>query len=131
MLLTYVLGAYSREETAQMDHRPLSYVEINILLALAKADMHGYAIMQDAAERTGGVVRLEPGNLYRALQRMERNGWVSKAARRPDPEVHGERRRHYTLNEAGRAVAAAETARMESLVRTARQRAIDEPGSAR
>jgi DNA-binding PadR family transcriptional regulator len=101
----------------------LTYVEFNILLALAKSDMHGYAIMQDAAERTDGAVKLEPGNLYRALQRMQRNGWVEPAERKPGDEA-GERRRFYRLTESGRQVAAQETARMEALVQTAHRRSI-------
>lgn len=104
---------------------PLSYVEFNILLALAKADMHGYAIMGDAAERTAGAVTLEPGNLYRALQRLQRKGWVEKAEREAAGDSGGERRRYYRLTDAGRAAAQEETARMDALVRTARSRAID------
>ena len=107
-----------------MGQSPLSYVEFNILLALARDDMHGYAIMRDARERTGGAVRLEPGNLYRALQRMESNGWVARADRRADPALDGERRRYYAMTDLGREVAAAETARMEALVKTARSRDI-------
>jgi len=102
----------------------LTYVEFNILLALAKRDMHGYAIMQDAADRTDGTVRLEPGNLYRALQRMQKNGWVAPAERKAGEETGGERRRFYRLTDEGRGVAAAETARMEALVQTARHRSI-------
>jgi DNA-binding PadR family transcriptional regulator len=103
---------------------PLSYVEFNILLALAKHDMHGYAIMGDAAQRTDGAVHLEPGNLYRALQRMQRNGWVAPAERKAADEAGGERRRFYCLTDLGREVAGAETARMEALVETARRRSI-------
>jgi len=103
---------------------PLSYVEFNILLALAKGDMHGYAIMGDAAERTAGAVTLEPGNLYRALQRLRRKGWVEKAERSAAEDAGGDRRRYYRLTESGRAAAAEETARMDALVQTARSRSI-------
>ena len=104
---------------------PLSYVEFNILLALAKSDMHGYAIMGDTTERTAGAVKLEPGNLYRALQRLQRKGWVAKAEREAAADADGERRRYYRLTDTGRAAAVEETARMDALVRTARSRSID------
>lgn len=103
---------------------PLSYVEFNILLALARSDMHGYGIMKDAEERTSGAVSLEPGNLYRALRRMEAAGWVARSDRRPDPDQAGARRTYYTLTRLGREVAAAETERMAALVETARSRRI-------
>ena len=105
-------------------HVPLSYVQFNILIALGKSDMHGYAIMQDAEERTSGAVTLEPGNLYRALQRMEANGWVARADRRADPERGGARRRYYTITTLGREVAAHETHRMADLVAAARRRRL-------
>ena len=48
----------------------LPSVTFHILMALAAGDRHGYAIIQDVAERTGGGIRLGAGTLYRSLQRM-------------------------------------------------------------
>ena len=56
---------------------PLRPVEFHVLLALADEERHGYAIMQETAQRTGGALRLDPGTLYRALGRMARAGLVA------------------------------------------------------
>ena len=49
---------------------PLAPVWFEILLALAAGDLHGYAVMQEVARRSGGAVTLHPGSLYRALARL-------------------------------------------------------------
>ena len=43
---------------------PLSPQAFHILVALADRDQHGYGIMLDVAERTGGKLRLSAGTLY-------------------------------------------------------------------
>jgi DNA-binding PadR family transcriptional regulator len=96
-------------------------VELEVLLALADEEKHGYAIMQEAAERTGGALRLDPGTLYRALERMRKAGLVAESARRPDPAADDERRRYYRITPLGRRAARAEMERMEALVRAARR----------
>jgi DNA-binding PadR family transcriptional regulator len=96
-------------------------VELEVLLALADEERHGYAIMQEAAERTGGALRLDPGTLYRALGRMRKAGLVAESARRPDPAADDERRRYYRITALGRRAARAEMERLEDLVRAARR----------
>jgi DNA-binding PadR family transcriptional regulator len=101
---------------------PLRPVEFHILLALAEGDLHGYAIRQEAAQRSGGEVLLEPGTLYRALRRLLEAGLV--AERRPDGADTDERRRTYRLTDLGRRAAAAEAERMAELVTAARRRRL-------
>jgi DNA-binding PadR family transcriptional regulator len=107
--------------------QPLSYVEFHILLALAEEARHGYGIMLDTGERTGGSVTLEPGNLYRALKRMRARGLVDRAEQPAAAEGDDERRRYYRITDVGRRVAAAETQRMAELVEVARARRIVDP----
>ncbi len=95
---------------------PLQPAAFHILVALSDGDRHGYAIMQDAAERTGGSVRLHPGTLYTTIRRLLEQGLIEELDERPDPEEDDERRRYYRLTKLGRAVARAETARLERLV---------------
>src|SRR5262245_29695713 len=99
-------------------------VELEVLLSLADEERHGYAIMRETAERTGGALRLDPGTLYRALERMRRAGLVAESARRPDPAADDERRRYYRITALGRKAARAEVRRLEELVRTARRSRI-------
>ncbi len=109
---------------------PLSWVEFHILVALAPEPLHGYGIMQDTEARTGGSVTLEPGNLYRALQRMRKRGLVERTERGPGSEREDERRRYYRVTALGRRVAAAETRRMASLVQMATDRSLADPEGA-
>jgi DNA-binding PadR family transcriptional regulator len=96
-------------------------VELEILVSLADDERHGYAIMRETAERTAGALRLDPGTLYRALERMRRAGLVAESARRRDPAADDERRRYYRITALGRRAARAEMERLESLVRAARR----------
>src|SRR3954469_22961093 len=98
----------------------LRSIEFHVLLALAGEDRHGYAILQEVAQLTGGELRLEPGTLYRALHRMLKDGWVAESGRRPAADVDDERRRYYRLTPLGRRVASAEAERLSRLVTVAR-----------
>ena len=95
-------------------------VEFHILLTLAGEERHGYAILHEVAELTGGELEIEPGTLYRALHRMLRDGWVIESTRRPAADLDDERRRYYRITPAGRRVASAEAARLWRLVTVAR-----------
>ena len=92
----------------------------HILLALAAGDLHGYAIIQEVAVRTGGELKLSAGTLYRSIQRMLEQGLILETAQRPAPEEDDERRRYYRITPFGRQVARAETARLQRLLTLAR-----------
>ena len=95
---------------------PLKKDAFHILVALADGDRHGYSVMREVAERTGGKVRLSPSGLYGAIKRLLEDGLIEELAERPDPENDDERRRYYRLTKRGRQVAAAEVRRLESLL---------------
>jgi DNA-binding PadR family transcriptional regulator len=99
---------------------PLQSATFHILLALADADRHGYAIIQEVASRTSGDVRLSAGTLYRSVQRMLEQGLIEELRVRPAPELDDERRRYYRITPFGKAVARAETQRLAELLRLAR-----------
>ena len=102
------------------DLLPLPPVTFHILVALAEEDRHGYAIMQDVAQRTGGALKLGAGTLYRSVQRMLEQGLISEVSSRPAPEMDDERRRYYRITAFGTAVARAEAQRLMDLVKLAR-----------
>jgi DNA-binding PadR family transcriptional regulator len=104
------------------DFLPLTPVALNVLLALADGERHGYGIMLEVRERTGGRVRLGPGTLYGAIKRLKESGMIEESGERPDPEADDERRRYYRLTGFGGAVLAAEVERLDSLVRAARRK---------
>ncbi len=103
---------------------PLSAVVFEILLALAGSDLHGYDIMREVEQRSGGGVTLHPGTLYRALHRLLNDRLVEELDDRPDPALDDERRRYYRLTKVGHAVASAEARRLASQVHVARARRL-------
>lgn len=100
---------------------PMKPVAFQVLLSLADGERHGYGITQDIAARTSARMRIEPGNLYRSLKAMLDDGLIEESERRPAPDLDDQRRRYYRITAAGRKVAVAETARLEAVVRDARQ----------
>jgi DNA-binding PadR family transcriptional regulator len=103
---------------------PLKPVELEILLALADQERHGYGLVQYIAERTGDVVRLEPGNLYRVIKRLLDDRLVQESARRGTPTSGTERRRYYRLTPLGARVANAELRRLRSVLASDAARVI-------
>ncbi len=103
---------------------PLSPPVYHILLALAEHPCHGYAIMKEVEERSGGRVRLSTGTLYAAIKRLLNGDLISETDERPDPDDHDSRRRYYILTPFGRQVARAETHRMYELVGLAESRQL-------
>ena len=108
---------------------PLQPATFHILLAVADEDRHGYAIIQDVADRTGGALRLSAGTLYRSIQRMLEQGLIVEPRERPAPEDDDERRRYYRITPLGASVAKAEARRLSDLVKMARARGFA-PGKA-
>jgi DNA-binding PadR family transcriptional regulator len=119
--------AYSRADVDAL--LPLPLATFHILIALVQEDRHGYALMRDVSERTGGDLRLSAGTLYRSVQRMLEQGLITETSERPAPELDDERRRYYRITPFGAAVARAETQRMANLVRMARVEGLS-PGRA-
>jgi DNA-binding PadR family transcriptional regulator len=104
------------------DLLPLTPAALNVLLALADGERHGYGIMLEVRERTGGRVRLGPGTLYGAIKRLKEGGMIEESGGRSDGEADDERRRYYRLTGFGSEVLAAEVERLDSLVRAARRK---------
>jgi DNA-binding PadR family transcriptional regulator len=103
---------------------PLKSVVFHVLLSLVDGERHGYAIVQDIAQRTSAHLQIEPGNLYRTLRFMLDEQLIEESDRRPAPEADDERRRYYRITRFGRRVASAEAARLAALVADARARKL-------
>jgi DNA-binding PadR family transcriptional regulator len=99
---------------------PLKPNWFHILLSLAEGEQHGYGIMQEVLDRTEGKVRLWPATLYGSLKRLIEADLIEESEERPAPELDDARRRYYRLTRLGRRVLAAESARLEDLVRVIR-----------
>ncbi|MGN9909766.1 PadR family transcriptional regulator [Phytohabitans sp. LJ34] len=90
-----------------------------ILTALADGPRHGYGILQEVETVSKGRVRLLPGTLYTALDRLAAEGLV---AHERDERVDGRLRRYYRLTADGLAALDAEAARLQQLATAARTR---------
>jgi DNA-binding PadR family transcriptional regulator len=96
----------------------------HILLSLADRRLHGSAIMEEVLERTEGDLKLWPGMLYGSLAELAELGWIREAEAPPDAPTEGGRRRFWSITAAGRRALRAEVERLDSYVRTARQKRV-------
>ena len=103
---------------------PLTVPVFHILLALSDRDLHGYAVIQDIRERTGGEVDLTASTLYAAIKRMLDGRLIEELDTRPGPEDDDPRRRYYKLTLLGREAARAEAVRIEALAAAARAKGL-------
>ena len=113
-----------KPELLPADELPLTPAVFSILLALADGEKHGYAIMQEVREDTGGAIRLGPGTLYGSLDRLEKARLVEESDERPAAKDVDERRRYYRLTDFGRRVLQAEVARLKQSVAIARRKKV-------
>lgn len=79
-----------------------------ILLSLC-TPRHGYGIMQQTEQLSGGRVRLAAGTLYGALTALCDKGWI-------EPLAADGRKKEYRLTETGRTVLKRELNRLRQLV---------------
>lgn len=101
-----------------MTSRTFSPQVFQILLSLADRQLHGYAIVQDIADRTNGEMQLTASTLYAALKRLLDDGLIEELSERP--ELDDSRRRYYRLTAAGRVAGKAEALRLDLLAGMAR-----------
>jgi DNA-binding PadR family transcriptional regulator len=99
---------------------PLKPQWFHILLSLAGEEQHGYGIMREVLQRTGGKVRLWPATLYGSIKRLIEAGLIEESDERPAPELDDARRRYYRLTALGKRALDAECERLQELVRTIR-----------
>jgi DNA-binding PadR family transcriptional regulator len=103
---------------------PLPSSAFQILLSLAGQDLHGYGIMRQVEEQTGGRMRLGPGTLYSSIQALLEEKLIEEVEPREDERPGNQRRRYYRLTLAGRKLAWFEAERLADLLRVARARKI-------
>ena len=74
-------------------------LEMLVLRTLSVQSLHGYAIAQHIAKLSDGVLQVEQGSLYPALERLLNKGLVTaKWAESPTKR----QARYYTITRAGR-----------------------------
>jgi DNA-binding PadR family transcriptional regulator len=83
-----------------MNFKP-SPAMINILIALADGEKHGFAITLRIEDFTNGEVKIGPGTLFGSLKRLLDAGMLEQSSERIDPDLDDQRRRYYRLTGLG------------------------------
>ena len=94
-----------------MVKRAMQEATFLILTALAAGAQHGYGIILDVKEISGGRVRLRAGTLYTALDRLRADELIVVDR---EEIVDNRLRRYYRLTPKGSALLAAEAARLRA-----------------
>jgi len=111
-------------QTEPGEMAPLTPAVFHVLLALADSERHGYAIMQEVAESTGGRTKMGPGTLYGTIKRLLEARMIEESDERPDPELDDERRRYYRLTALGQRAVRAEALRYAEMAEVARRKQL-------
>ena len=98
-----------------MEHIALTEAVYYILLSLDQP-LHGYGIMQNTENLSGGRVKLAPGTLYGALNSLLEKGWIIAL-----PGEKSSRKKEYQITDAGKEIVAAEIQRLEELLRNGKE----------
>lgn len=93
-------------------NQPLTEALFYILLA-ARKPVHGYGIIQEVEEITGGRVSLGPGTLYGAINTLLERGWIVLHS----AELGSRKKKEYVITQQGREAFAIEMRRLRELVR--------------
>jgi DNA-binding PadR family transcriptional regulator len=93
-----------------MTARAMQETTFLILTALAAGSQHGYGIITDVEQISGGRVTLRAGTLYTALDRLRNDDLIAVDR---EEIVENRLRRYYRLTSEGGRVLAAEAARLQ------------------
>jgi PadR family transcriptional regulator, regulatory protein PadR len=80
-------------------------LDLLVLKTLTLEPMHGWGISQRIQQGSRGVLDVNQGSLYPALQRLEQKGWIDSEWRASE---HNRRAKYYRLTAAGRRALGAE-----------------------
>ncbi len=97
------------------EYLPLTETSFFIILSLATAPKHGYAIIKEVEAMSEKRVVLATGTLYSALRRMLEDDWIERVMDN-NSETDNRERKLYQLTRNGRRVLEAEISRLRKLV---------------
>ena len=88
-------------------------LDLLVLKTLSLAPMHGWGIGQRVQQISDGVLEVNQGSLYPALQRLEQKEWIESEWRTTE---NNRRAKYYRLTPAGRTALGEEAASWRRLV---------------
>lgn len=98
-----------------MSNSALTEAVYYILLSLIQP-RHGYGIMQNVEQLSGGRVRLAAGTLYGAISTLLEKGWISAL-----PGERDSRKKEYQITALGEEMLHTEIVRLKELLENGRQ----------
>lgn len=93
-----------------MSNSALTEAVYYILLSLMEP-MHGYGIMQNVENLSGGRVKLAAGTLYGAINTLLEKGWIVSLTGEKDS-----RKKEYKITEQGKQMLQTELVRLKELI---------------
>ena len=93
-------------------HQPLTDAVFYILLALRRPN-HGYGVVQQVEQMTGGRLILGPGTLYGALNQLTEKGWIELYSQ----QTTSRKKKEYVITPQGREAFTKEVERLEEMLR--------------
>jgi transcriptional regulator len=88
-------------------------LDMLVLKALSLTPMHGWGLTNRIEQITKGVLRVNPGSLYPALERLQDRGWITAAW---EKSGSSRKAKYYHLTAAGRKRLGEETNEWRKLV---------------
>lgn len=104
--------------SVEPDPPPLTEPVFLVLLSLAQAPRHGYALLKDTEALSDGRVRLSTGTLYGVIHRLLESEWIERF----ETDDTSRDKQSYRLTSLGRKFLQAELDRMKQLTRVATAR---------
>lgn len=98
------------KEGKSLQNQALTEAVYYILLSLIEP-MHGYGIMQNVEQLSGGRVKLAAGTLYGALNTLLEKGWITALS-----EEKGSRKKEYRITGQGKEMLRCEILRLTELI---------------
>jgi PadR family transcriptional regulator PadR len=89
-------------------------LDLLILRTLLFGPVHGHGIAKHIQQTSEGLLQVEHGSLYPALQRLERERWITA---KWEPDARGREMKFYRLTPAGRKQLTVEESRWRQMVR--------------
>ena len=112
-----------------LENLPIPPASFFVLFALAEGEKHGYRIMQDIRELSGGTFSIGPATLYTTIKKLSDQSLIREVS--ASANSSDERRRTYTLTEAGKRLLGAEFHRQQQLLDLARRKKLLKIGESR
>jgi len=122
--LAYQAGKTQSAPASSQAERYIPLTESTYLIMLSlNRPMHGYGVMQEVKELTGGVVCLGPGTMYGALTALQERRMIEpiESAEPVDGAGRGRQRKEYVLTALGREVLRLEQVRLQKLADIGRE----------